>query len=569
MLTVCLPHGCVPQNVNSNECAKGRVALCLNKDPACLPFQGLNNATASAADQAAVAAYAAKNCALADADRQGVRTEMTFTGMSVADFYAQGYPQKVANALSSVTGVRSSDINVVDVRPVMVSMRRRRSLQQTGGQTTGVRATFFVTTNEPDKVSSTIESASTSGGLGAALQNQGINTPPRAVSLRSFVNSNSGGSGGGSSGGSSSSGGFPMWAIGVIVGGAVGLLLLLLGILWCCKRKARKEKAAAAAAGGAPKGRAAEYAPSKGASYDDAHSLPVTSQQASRGVGVAVAPRDEYKAPVYYNDSARVPSPPPSAHSYEMSATANGAPRSARQNSGNLAAGAAAVGGVAAVGGAAALAAGSREQHAAESPVKPPHSARSLNSATSGSSFGGMTPPAPVRTSLKPQTPSASLPVDERASAGGSWQTAVRNPSSGSLNAGAPREALPSGPSGSGGAAAAAAAGGAAAAGVAGVAAMSSGAGGANPQQAERAKFWAQFQDLMTQVRPLFLSYGSHQPYLLSCGFGQRPVVGILLGWGCVDVRMRPQHPGHTEPVAARMDTPYTIRHVCCQEHTF
>jgi hypothetical protein len=488
------------QNINSNECGKGRVALCLNKDPACLAFQALTNSTASAADQSAVASYAAKNCALADADRQGVRTELTFADMSVADFYAQGYPQKVANALSSVTGVPSNQVSTVDVRPVMVSIPRRRSLQQAAGQAPGVRATFFVASETPDKTSATIEAASTNRALEAALQNQGINTRPTAVSLRAFVNSPGSVGSGSGSGGSSSSSGFPMWAIGVIVGVGVGLPLLLGAIWWCCKRKARKEKAAAAAAGGVPKGRAAEYAPSKGSSYDDAHSLPVTSQQASRGVGVSVAPagaaggRDEYKAPVYYNDSARVPSPPPSAHSYEMSATANGAPRSARQNSGNLAA-AAAVGGVAAVGGAAAVAA---HHHAADSPVKHPQSARSLNSATSGSSFGGVTPPAPVRTSMKPQTPPATLPTDERPSAGGSWQTAVRNPSSGSLNA-AGGGSLP-GAGGSSGSAAAAA-GGAAAAGAG--ASMSSGAGGSNPQQAERAKFWAQFQDLMTQVRAM------------------------------------------------------------------
>lgn len=56
-----------------------------------------------------------------------------FAGISMYDYISRGYVQSTANALSSISGVASSDVQVIDLRPINGTTSRRKLLQTSSG----------------------------------------------------------------------------------------------------------------------------------------------------------------------------------------------------------------------------------------------------------------------------------------------------------------------------------------------------------------------------------------------------------------------------------------------------
>eukprot|EP00775_Hariotina_reticulata_P007238 gene7238-7451_t len=227
-------------------------------DPLCLPFQNIidSNGSSSAAAVGAVAPVLDAKCPVAEPTQPGVKATMEFPNLSMGEYITRQYSQNVANALSSVTALPSTAISAIDVRPFTSSSAagRRRSralladassserlsgslrvmLQESGN---GVQATYFLATDDPTAVSQKLSAAAGDGSLSTKLSQYGISSQAGGLKVQSFLPpppppADSG----------SSSSGFPLWALAPIIGGVLGLLLLVLVLWCCCCRKDRKSK---------------------------------------------------------------------------------------------------------------------------------------------------------------------------------------------------------------------------------------------------------------------------------------------------------------------------------------
>ena len=469
--------------------------LCLKSDPACIGFQSLSDPGATAEQAASVATFASNNCPIPPPERAGVETGIGFAGLTVADYYGRGYTQNVANALSQVTGVPNSAITVSDVRPE--TRNRRRNLAQ-ASKDMAVRATYFVASDNPDQVLKTLQYAAADQSLTKALNNNEIQGSPM-VTLKPYLPATAAPPASPASGGSGSSSSFPWWAILIIVLAAIlGAVLLGLLLYCCCCRKNKKQK----------KGKHADYAPN---AVTGVQPLPVTNPKPSNNKSV-----EDYKTPTYYNDNSGR-----GERTVMMVSSNDDLPVSKSVRTHTVP--------------PPPMSSSPTPSPVAPAPIGAPssspaqlHHMNSLGRAPSGSipasgssgSFGGAPVPAPVRTTMPARSGSGSLGVAAAAAAGGAAVAAgAVAASAGSRSAAAPAAApisparspeplepagpeVASGGSGSGWAtnvrpAAPAAAATAAGAGAAAAAAAKS----ANPQQAERAKFWAQFNDTWQQVR--------------------------------------------------------------------
>jgi hypothetical protein len=302
-----------------------------------------------------------------------------------------------------------------------------------------VQATYFLATQDPSGVSSSLSQAANDGTLSTRLGQYGIQAQAGGLKVQSFLPA--------PQGSGSSTSGFPLWAIGPIVGGVV--LLALLALLICCCRRKRAAK------------KATEYAPeTKGSSvssdlpkstYDYTPSspggyTPVTASAAGMGPAAAAAanrsPSKGEDLPV--SRSIRVTGGPDSVAGsnvtgWESTSSIGGgsssfsraaAPSSAAGN--NLAPVRTSSGNVGSVEMAGAAAA-----------------------AGTGAAAAGL----------------AASRAGEPATAAAGWRSNVR-PASGQLPA------------------------------TAGATSSMAATAGKSSQQAERAKFWAQFQETWQQVRP-------------------------------------------------------------------
>jgi hypothetical protein len=460
---------CFSSGVSTSDCAQARVQLCAKGDALCLPFQALSGAPAGTANNAdallaEAAAYGSSNCPVAAPERPGVQAALTFGGVGVSQ-YASGYSQGVANALATVGGVPSSDVRQVDVRPAAAASsaaaagrrrfaRRFLLQQQASSSSSAVQATYFLQSTEPEALAQRLQQSAQDGSLVTALGNNGVQGTP-SLSLKSYLPAGSLGGGEGGSGANANKGGFPLWALAPIIIGALLLLGLLVGLCLCCRRRrAQQNRAKALPAGGKL----------------------VVGGAAAAGVGAAAGgvaaarAADNGKvattttAPTAYSTD---PYADPYAPTTNVEATRSGsAALNAALGGGSAPAAPLAAAGVGAAGVGAAAAASGR---------------RSGSGGGGGKDIQSVPLPAPARTpSASGAAPSAS-----------EWKTG------GGAGGGASSQQRSAG--GAGPTAAAVGAAGAAAVGAAGVGAAT--AGRSSAQQAERAKFWAQFQESWQQVR--------------------------------------------------------------------
>jgi len=490
---------CFSAGVSTSDCAQARVQLCARGDALCLPAQALSGVPAgvsAGADADALAAEAAQygsgSCPVAAPERPGVQAALTFQGVGVSQF-ASSYSQGVANALAQAGGVSSSAVQRVDLRPAAAAAssgrrRRRRSaarrflLQQQQQQPSpgAVQATYFVQSADPDAVAQRLQQSAGDGALVTALGNNGVPLAP-SLSLKSYLPSGSlGGGGEGAAAPARGSGvGFPMWGLAPIIVGGLLLLGTIFAVLICCRqRRARKARAAALPAGGklVVGGVAAAGAGAAGAAAaraaDDNHKPPVPPVSTAAPTAYSTDPYADPYAPAPAVDAKR-------SGSASLNAALGGGTAPAPPPSAGGAATAAGVGVGVGVGAAAATAAAAA-------------------SARRGSSGGG----ADLQSHGVPLSPAARVPSTSAAAPSASeWKTAGGGggPSGGGGGSGGgAAAAAAAGPSRSvgGGAAGAVGAGAALAAG-----ASASAGGRSSAQQAERAKFWAQFQESWQQVR--------------------------------------------------------------------
>lgn len=168
------PYPLPPQNAQSSDCAKGRVGLCAASDPACLAFQSYSDP----ASAQTLASYLSANCPVPLAPGAGVLATLRFADTSVSTYLSSGYEQGVANALAGAAGVPSSDVQTLDVRPVVGRRRRARALLQSGA---GVQATYYVASSDPDATLAALKTAADDGSLTNALNANGISGTPTAT----------------------------------------------------------------------------------------------------------------------------------------------------------------------------------------------------------------------------------------------------------------------------------------------------------------------------------------------------------------------------------------------------
>jgi hypothetical protein len=458
------PCACFSSGVGSNDCARARVQACARGEGMCVPLQALSAPAGSPwlalapNAQADAASYARDNCPVAPPTQTGVQAALTFQGVSVPE-YQQGYAQGVANALAQVGGVPNSDVQAVDLRPAQSSSSGRRRLQRAvarrfllqSSSSGAVQSTYFLRSSDPEALAQRLQTSAQDGSLERALGNNGVQAAP-SLSLKSYLPAGSlGGEGGADGASGGSNGGFPLWALAPIIIGSLLLLGLLIGGCLLCRRRRARARASAVPAGKLVVGGGAAAAAGVGAA----------------GVGMAAAYNGKVPPAVAAAPAAAAPtaySADPYADPYAPVDTTTTAAKRTGSESLNAALGgarpAAAAVGVGAVGGAAAVAAATRGGKDIQSvPIEP-------------------SPPRPTTGSASAAAPSAA---EWRSTSSASQQQ--RAGSSGGVGAGT----------------AAAAAG---AAGVAGgAAAAGAGAGKTSAQQAERAKFWAQFQESWQQVR--------------------------------------------------------------------
>lgn len=431
------------QNLLGNDCAKARVNLCVAKDPSCLAFQNIIdvNGSTSAAAVGQVAPMLEQKCPISEPSVPGVKATMEFPDLSMGQYITRQYTQNVANALSSVTNVPSTSISALDVRPFTGSGgsgRRRRALLQSSGN--GVQATYFLATQDPSGVSTSLSQAANDGTLSTRLGQYGIQAQAGGLKVQSFLPA--------PQGSGSSSGGFPLWAIGPIVGGVV-LLALLAGLICCCRRKRAAKKAteyapdakAVSASGSDLPKSTYDYTPSSPGVY-----TPVTASAAGVGAAAATAAAAANRSPSKGDDlpvsrSIKVVGGPESVTGSAIT----------RWESGSSMGG----GGGSSFSRAAAPAAA-----AAPGSGLTPVRTSSGNVAGSVEMAGGAAAAAAA----------GSGRVGEPSSAAAGWRSNVR-PASGQLPASA------------------------------GATSSMAATAGKSGQQAERAKFWAQFQETWQQVR--------------------------------------------------------------------
>jgi hypothetical protein len=105
---------------------------------------------------------------------------MTFTQLGLSAWNAQ-LTQAVGNAIAAASNLSASDVRLVDVRP-FASGARRRLLQ-----TTGVQAVFFARTADPDAVNTRLQVAASDGSFAKSLVAFGVPAASQpSVALKSY-----------------------------------------------------------------------------------------------------------------------------------------------------------------------------------------------------------------------------------------------------------------------------------------------------------------------------------------------------------------------------------------------
>jgi hypothetical protein len=231
---------------------------------------------------------------------------MEFPGLSMGQYINKQYTQNVANALSSVTNVPTSNINTLDVRPFTGAARAaspRRHLLQAGNN--GVQATYFLATDDPTGVSQKLSAAANDGTLSSRLAQYGINAQAGGLRVQSYLQP--------PAPVPESRPTFPLWALAPIVVG--GLLLLGAGaaLLWCCCCRTRGKKAPDFAPGPVKKQQSIKKAPSNGRSNSDLGGARDMGQQRSydsSGPGTAAYAGNGYSSATSGYRGAAGASPP-------------------------------------------------------------------------------------------------------------------------------------------------------------------------------------------------------------------------------------------------------------------